>query len=311
MRTRVEVAGPDHRVRVGLREVQTGRRGEVGLGVHHRRDLGEVRVPEAADVTERAEQGCPRGRRGEIVDSRLLQALNHRLDGELGVAVPVGEVLGAVDRRARAVHHAARVERVDLQRLGHPAEFGRLLRRRRIGAPGQPGRGGDVHGVAVGAVRVRGVVPRLGPGGAAVGGAEELGVRPPGAVRRRHDRARVLPVDGQAAEAVVGVRLRHRADVRPGARSRRVPPQLALAAVVGAALVAVRQIEVAVLRVQDALVGEVAGGLPGDPAPGRARVRRAVHRVVLVGDPDVDRPGGVARGAGGLVEGDPDDALVV
>lgn len=40
-------------------------------------------------------------------------------------------------------------------------------------------------------------------------------------------------------------------------------------------------------------------------------VRRAVDRVVLVGDPDVDRPRRAARRARRLVEGDPGDALVV
>ena len=176
---------------------------------------------------------------------------------------------------------------------------------------GQPRRGRDVHRVPVRTGGVRRVVPRLRPGAAAVRRAEDLRVRPPGAVGGGHDGAGLLAVDRQTAEAVVGVGLRHRADVRPRPGGRRVPPQPALAAVVGAALVAVGDVQIAVDGVQHALVRQVPRGLSGQPGPGRARVRRAVHGVVLVRHADVDR---LRRGAGrpgGLVEGDPDDALVV
>lgn len=268
-------------------------------------------MPEAADVAEGAQERGAGGWGRDVVDRCLFKSPDHGGDCELAARVPFPEVLGSVDRRARPVHHPVRVERVDLQRLRHPAQLRRLLGRGGVRAPGQPWHGGHVRGVPVLAGGVRGVVPRLRPCAAAVRGAEDQCVGPPGAVAGHHDRARVLPVERQAAVAVEGVRLGRRADVLPLAGLRRVPPHLALAAVVRAAGVAVRHVQVAVLGVEDALVREVAGGLAGQPLPGRARVRRPVDGVLLVGDPDVERLRTVGPGARRLVERHPRHALVV
>src|SRR5262249_35903528 len=147
-----------------------------------------------------------------------------------------------------------------------------------------------------------------------VAAPEDLGVRPPGAVRGHHHRARMLPVDAQPGvpEVVVGgVGGRYRADPGPGAGRGVEPPDVAVAAVVGAALVAGGEVQPAGAGVQHTLVRDEPGRLPGQPCPGSAAVRRAVDGVLQVGHTDVDGLGELAGGARALVEGDPDHALVV
>lgn len=56
---------------------------------------------------------------------------------------------------------------------------------------------------------------------------------------------------------------------------------------------------------------QVAGRLAGDALPAGAAVGGAVDGVLLVGDADVDGLGGVAGGAGALVERHPGDTLIV
>src|SRR5690606_32948213 len=103
----------------------------------------------------------------------------------------------------------------------------------------------------------------------------------------------------------------HRADPLPLAGRGVVPPHVALAPVVRPARVARGDEQVAVDGVEHALVRDVAGRLPRDPLPGDAAVGGPVDRVLLVGHAHLDGLGGVAGGAGPLVERHPDHALDV
>src|SRR6185436_15753773 len=89
----------------------------------------------------------------EVEDRGLLDALGHHADVDLPARIPGREVVAAVERGPGAVHHAVRVEGIDLQVADHPAELGRDLGRLWVGPEGQPGRGADVLHVAVGAAR--------------------------------------------------------------------------------------------------------------------------------------------------------------
>ena len=124
-----EVADAGHDARVGLGEVEAGGGGEVRRGEHHRRARWSRSVCRKPPMSPSAlSSGAPDGRADRSLTAVSSRPCDHRLDGELAAGVPVGEVLGAVDRGAGAVHHAVGVERVDLQRLGHPAELRRLSR---------------------------------------------------------------------------------------------------------------------------------------------------------------------------------------
>src|SRR5205085_1647669 len=147
---------------------------------------------------------------------------------------------------------------------------------------GQPGVGGDVHGVPLGHARVARPVPDPGPGGAVVGAAEEDRVRPPGDLGGDHQRSGVQRVDGEPGVAVVPVGDGGRADVGPGPGGDVVAPDFAGPAVVRPAGVAGRDEQVVALH--HALVREVSGRLAGDPRPGAAAVAGHVDRVVLVRD---------------------------
>ena len=176
----------------------------------------------------------------------------------------------------------------------------------------------DVHVEPVGAVLAFGEVPADRPSRAGVGGPEEDFVGPPVVARDRHDRARVLAVDGDAAETgdhtarVVG-----RGDIGPLTGLGGEPHDLAAVArsgrsVAGARVVAGGDVQVSVGVVHCGLVGE--GAVPVDFAerfggaghglPGRPAVFGDVERVGRVGDAHVDL-------AADLVEVDPGHALVV
>ena len=138
---------------------------------------------------------------GEFLDRQGDALAGLVLADELALRVPPGQLLGAPDGRAGAPHDAIGVVRVDREGVDHPPVLDRVCRALVLAVPRQPWAARAVHVEPVVAVLAFGVVPAELPGRAGVGGAVDDFVGPPVVARGRHERAGVLAVDGDAAEA--------------------------------------------------------------------------------------------------------------
>src|SRR5262249_5064776 len=125
-------------------------------------------------------------------------------------------------------------------------------------------------------------VPDQIPGLPAIDAAEELGIGPPLVERCYDNRARILRIDRQPAEAVPAVERRsRRCDVGPGSRTGVVFLDVACRAVIGAGVIVVAEIE-DVGGCEFAVVRHPSGWLSGNWGPrltAIAAVPEAVCRV--------------------------------